>query len=392
MKMWERDYVLNKQIEAFTVGNDYIIDQHLVKYDCIASIAHARMLGKIGILTGHEVEKLVSALQEIVELDHQGEFTISREQEDCHTAIEEYLTDRLGEVGEKIHTGRSRNDQVLTALRLFSKEMLTDCKIRSTEVKKSIMEFVEKAGKVPLPGYSHGRKAMPSSISLWGQAFVDSMTDNETLLDTVYDLVDQSPLGTGAGYGIPLEVDRQYTADALGFDRVQQNPIYTQFSRGKFETTILHVLSQIMFDVNKIATDLIIFSMPEFGFFELPREFCTGSSIMPHKKNPDVLELLRAKYHKVVACEFQMKSIVGNLMTGYNRDVQLTKEPTIKGFQITNDSLAVLSLIFEHLQVNRENCENAMTDDVFATEEVYKLVQEGVPFREAYRKIARRYH
>lgn len=391
MKLWQKDYDLNKQVEAFTVGNDHILDHQIVKYDCMASMAHARMLGEIGILDQKEVNLITERLEEIIQLDRKGEFTISREQEDCHTAIEEYLTDHLGELGGKIHTGRSRNDQVLTALRLYYKEELKDCGNLVRKLEQSISKFVDKYGEVAIPGYTHMRKAMPSSVAMWAGAFIDSMKDNETVMKTAMDLIDQSPLGTGAGYGIPLELDRKHTARLLGFKRVQQNPIYAQFSRGKFEMTILHVLSQIMFDVNKIATDLIIFSMPEFGFFELPREFCTGSSIMPQKKNPDVLELLRAKYHEVVTCEFQIKSIMGNLMSGYNRDVQLTKEPTIKGFQITNDSLAIVSLIFEHLQVNRENCENAMTDDVFATEEIYKLVQEGIPFREAYRKIARRY-
>lgn len=387
MKLWQKDYDLNKQIESFTVGNDYIIDKQLVKYDCIASIAHAKMLGKIGILNQDEVEKLVSELDRVIQLDRGGKFTISREQEDCHTAIEQYLIRRLGDLGKKIHTGRSRNDQVLTALRLFYKDALVKCNHHIDELLDSISQFIDKYGDVVLPGYTHMRKAMPSSVELWAGAFIDSMKDNTVLVNTTFELIDQSPLGTGAGYGVPLNIDRQYSADILGFKRVQKNPIYAQHSRGKFEVTLLHALSQVMFDVNKIATDLIVFSMPEFGFYELPKELCTGSSMMPQKKNPDVLELLRAKYHEVSSYEFQVKGIIGNLISGYNRDSQLTKEPTLRGFQTTHDSLNILALVFRHLCVNKLNCEKALTNEIYATEEVYEFVKKGIPFREAYRRI-----
>jgi len=204
-------------------------------------------------------------------------------------------------------------------------------------------------------------------------------------------LTDRSPLGTGAGYGIPLKIDRKFTANLLGFKKVQENPIYTQNSRGKFESTILHTLSQVMFDLNKIASDLILFSVPEFGYFEIPKEFCTGSSIMPQKKNPDVLELLRAKYHIIISCEFQIKNMISNLISGYNRDLQLTKEPTMRGIEITKESLSIANLIFAHLKVNKENCKRALTKEVYATEEVYKLVKKGIPFREAYKTISKKY-
>ena len=205
------------------------------------------------------------------------------------------------------------------------------------------------------------------------------------------ELVDQSPLGTGAGYGVPFAIDRNFTAEELGFKRIQENPIYVQNSRGKFEASILHALTQIMFDLNKIATDLIFFSMTEFGYFELPDEFCTGSSIMPQKKNPDVLELLRAKYHLVVSYEFQIKNVCANLISGYNRDIQLTKEATMKSLQITKECLAITALIFTSLNVNREKCEQALTEEVFAVEEVYRLVEKGMPFREAYKVVAKKF-
>ncbi|MCG8608012.1 argininosuccinate lyase [bacterium] len=391
MKLWDKDSQVNEQIEDFTVGNDFILDQKLVKYDCRASIAHAKMLGRVGLLSDGEVEKLVEALDDIIMLDEKAEFLVRKEQEDCHTAIENHLTQRLGDLGKKIHTARSRNDQVLTALRLYYKDELQRCDELINVLYDAIADFDQKYGGVRWPGYTHLRKAMPSTMRLWATAFVDAMTDNQKLLSVAQQLVDQSPLGTAAGYGVPFEIDRKFTAGRLGFARVQGNPIYAQISRGKFEATILHALSQIMFDLNKMATDLTIFSMPEFSYFELPAEFCTGSSIMPQKKNPDVLELLRAKYHLVIGCELQIKNLSANLPSGYNRDVQLTKEPTMNGLETTQQCLAIACLIFENLEVHADRCEKALTEEVFATEEVYALVRKGVPFREAYREIARKF-
>jgi len=378
MKLWEKGYRLNKQIEEFTVGDDYILDQKLIKYDCIASIAHTKMLGKIGILKKGETQKLIKKLNNIIDLTNKGKFKILKEQEDCHTAIENYLTKKLGDLGKKM-------------MRLYYREELNDRKNLINELIKAIAKFVKKYGKIKLPGYTHTRKAMPSSIAMWGDSFIDSMKDNLKIVDSTLQLIDQSPLGTGAGYGLPIKIDRKYTARLLGFKKLQKNPIYTQNSRGKFESTILHALSQIMFDLNKIATDLIIFSIPELGYFELPKELCTGSSIMPQKKNPDVLELLRAKYHIILAYEFQVKNIISNLPSGYNRDFQLTKEPTMKGLEITKEGLSIMNLIFQNLKVNKENCNKALTKDVYATEKVYKLVKKGVPFRAAYKKISKRY-
>jgi argininosuccinate lyase len=391
MKLWEKGYKLNKKIEGFTVGEDYILDQRLVKYDCMASIVHAKMLGKIGILKKEEVSRLVKELNNIIQLDKKGKFEILKEDEDCHTAIENHLTKKLGILGKKIHTARSRNDQVLTALRLYYKDELNECKKSCTDFINALEKFSKKYEKIKLPGYTHTRKAMPSSIALWINSFIDSMKDNLKLIDLTLELIDQSPLGTGAGYGVPLDIDRKYTAKLLGFAKVQNNPIYAQNSRGKFESTMLHALTQVMFDINKIASDLIIFSTPEFGYFELPKEFTTGSSIMPQKKNPDVLELLRAKYHVVVSYEFQIKSVTGNLLSGYNRDLQLTKEPTMKGLEITKESISIMELIFENLVVNEKRCKDSLTEEVYATEKAHELVKKGVPFREAYREISKKY-
>jgi argininosuccinate lyase len=386
-KLWDKGYHLDGEVEEFTVGDDYLLDQRLVRYDCLASMAHARALGRVGILGPDEVERLLEELQSIIRLDQEGEFLVLPEHEDCHTANENHLTGTLGELGEKIHAGRSRNDQVLAALRLYYKDQLADCRGLSASLVQSIEQFAARYSEVALPGYTHSRKAMPSSIGLWAESFIDSMDDNGILIDAAVELIDQSPLGTGAGYGVPLDLDREYMAGLLEFERVQQNPIYTQNSRGKFEATILHALAQVLLDLNKMATDLIFFSMPEFGYFELPEELCTGSSIMPQKRNPDVLELVRARYHQVVALEFQVKNTIANLISGYHRDLQMTKEPVMKGFQVLRESLSVMARVFDRLEVNEERCAAGLTAEVYATERVYELVKKGVPFREAYRRV-----
>jgi len=388
-KLWDKGYDLNKTIESYTVGNDPILDKQLIYYDCIASIAHTKMLGKMGLLTKTEAMYLVQELKHIIDLDKKGEFPITQDQEDCHTAIEMFLTNSLGDVGKKIHTARSRNDQVLTALRLYYKDQINNINQLIEGLIYSISSFTSDHGNIQFPGYTHMQRAMPSSFDLWGTAFLDSMKDNLLLLDTVNKLVDQSPLGTAAGYGVPLNIDREFTAKELGFSSVQNNSVYTQFSRGKFEISVLHVLSQIMLDLNKIASDLILISMSEFGYVEIPDEFCTGSSIMPQKKNPDVLELLRAKYHVVSSFEFQVSQLTANLISGYNRDIQLTKEPVMRGFSITAESIKIAILLFQNISVNEQKCKDAMTDELFATEKVYELVKKGVPFRDAYLKIAK---
>jgi argininosuccinate lyase len=391
MKVWDKGQPINKAVERFTVGEDYMLDDQLVPYDCQASIAHVRMLGKMGILEKKEVDQLVQGLDKIQRLHEKKKFVILPEHEDCHTAIENWLTETLGDLGKKIHTGRSRNDQILTALRLYYKAALTAVEKAIVVYQQTLVEFVRKFGKVSFAGYTHTRKAMPSSVKLWADAYVDAAQDNRKLIKTTLVLVDQSPLGSGAGYGLPLDLDRVFTASQLGFNRVQKNPIYVQISRGKFEGTILHALTQIMFDLNKMATDMIFFSIPEVGYFGLPKEFCTGSSIMPQKQNPDVLELIRAKYHKIVAYEFEIKNIIANLISGYNRDLQETKEPVLKSFNIVQQSLEIMVLVINGIRVDAEKCAVSLTEDVFATERVYELVKQGIPFREAYKIIGKQY-
>jgi len=324
-------------------------------------------------------------------LDARGKFKLRREDEDCHTAIEKYLVKKLGNTGRKIHTARSRNDQVLTALRLYYRDELESVARLIDGFSGSLSGFRKKYGSICMPGYTHMRKAMPSTAGLWAGSFIESMDDNRRLLVFISRHTDQSPLGTGAGYGLPVKVDRKHTARLLGFGRTQQNPVYVQNSRGKFEASILHALGQVVYDLNKIASDIILFSMPEFGYFVIPEELCTGSSIMPHKRNPDALELVRAKYQQLVSQEFRVKGIIGNLPSGYNRDLQLTKEPVMSAFDTTKACLNVMALVMRGLRVDRKKCESAMTRELYSAERVHRLVRKKIPFRDAYRKVSEKF-
>ncbi len=392
MKLWKKGVDSHTLIEKFTVGNDYVLDMTLLPYDCIASQAHARMLCKIGILTKQEEKKINQCLTKILKLSSEDAFVITPQDEDCHTAIENFLTKELGETGKKIHTARSRNDQVLTALRLYEKDELKKIKIIIQEYKGTLKKIISPYGKIPIPGYTHMQKAMPSSITMWLGSYIDSIEDTLILIDSVDTLIDQSPLGSAAGFGVPIfSLDKKMTAKEMGFSKVMDNPMYCQLSRGKFEATLIHMMTQILFDLNKLSTDLMLFSMKEFGYVELPEEFCTGSSIMPQKKNPDVLELVRAKYFVILGEEMKVQSIIGNLMSGYNRDLQLTKEPIIVSFETTKACLEVMSLVLSKIKINESQCKKAMTPELFATEEAYKLVKKGVPFREAYRTVGKKY-
>jgi argininosuccinate lyase len=392
MKLWDKGYRLDSAVERYTVGDDYRLDAALVKHDCLASIAHAGALHKAGILSLSEKRRLVRELRRILSLDRKGEFSILPEDEDGHTAIEKFLTAALGDLGKKIHTARSRNDQVVTALRLYSREKLHNVEQRIEALARALRRKAGKSKRIRMPGYTHARKAMPSSFAAWLEAFAESMQDNRIPIRAALSLLDQNPLGTGAGYGIPVfAVDRSQTARELGFRRVQKSALYVQNSRGKFEAVTVSALSNVMLDINKMCADLILFSMDEFGFVRLPREICTGSSIMPQKMNPDVLEIARARYHTVIANEHQIKSIIGNLMSGYNRDLQLTKKPLMESFEIVESTLSIMLHVMEGIMVDEEKSRLACTPEIYATEEVYRLVQSGVPFRDAYRKVAEKY-
>ena len=384
-KIWDKGFEVDKRVEEFTVGNDFLIDMKLINYDCKASIIHAKMLRKIGVLSKTELKKIINALNEII---NSNDLTIKINDEDCHTAIENYLIKKIGDAGKKIHTARSRNDQVLTALRLYYLDNIKNCDLLQKEWIKSLKKFKNKFGTINFPGYTHFRKAMPSSINMWSEAFIESSIDNSKLLKVSKNIINKSPLGTAAGYGVPMNIDREFTAKEMGFDS-NQNPIYAQISRGKFEKLLIHSLVQIMYDINKISSDLILFSMDELGYFEIPEKFCTGSSIMPQKNNPDVLELLRAKYNNVRSYESEVLNITSNLPSGFHRDFQLTKEPTMKAIETTLDCIKMITMLINELVVNEKRCDEALSEEIYATEKAYKLVEKGVPFRSAYKIIAK---
>lgn len=388
-KLWQKG---NKKIdplfEAFATKEDLVLDQKLIPYDIEGSIAHAKMLKKVGILTESELNTLKKGVNEILKLWKQGKFNLELGDEDMHTKIEDYLTKNYGEAGKKIHTARSRNDQVLTALRLYSKEQLNLVKQELENLKTSFKSFGKKHKDIPMPGYTHMQKAMPSSIKLWADCFVDSLSDDLIYLDTIYKLIDQSPLGSGAGYGIPIKIDRQLSAKLLNFAKVQENPIYCQHSRLKFEELILSCLITILQDINKFASDVLLFTTSEFNFFSVAGNLTTGSSIMPQKKNIDVAEVLRAKVHLVLGNYVQIVSLSTNLISGYNRDFQDSKKPFMESLDLTLGSLKVASLLVKGLTPNKEILDKAMTEELYATEKALKLVSKGMPFREAYKKVA----
>ena len=388
MKLWDKDGKMPAEVEAFLSGEDAFLDQKLVPFDCKASIAHAHMLKKIGVLSEKEGAQLVEGLQEIIKLHTEGKFHVKQADEDCHTAIEAYLIQKYGETGKKIHTARSRNDQVLTALRLYEKDAIHQVQALILTLKDCLLQLSKTYGYIEIPGYTHMQKAMPTIVKVWLGAFVSSFEDTLKVFHLADELVDQSPLGTGAGFGIPVfDIDREMTAKAMGFSSVLENPLYAQMSRGKIEATLMHALTQILFDLNKLSTDLLLFSMAEFGYVLLPSEFCTGSSIMPQKKNPDVLELVRASYHVVLGEEMKIKGIISNLMSGYNRDLQLTKGPMMQAIEITLGCLKSLCLLLPKITINEGTCKKAMSGELYATEEAYELVKKGIPFREAYHQV-----
>jgi argininosuccinate lyase len=386
-KLWHKNYELNELVEAFTVGDDYLLDANLVAADCTASIAHAIMLKEICILSPAELDSLKKELLDIIELASQGKFPIKPSDEDCHTAIENHLVKKLGDAGKKIHTGRSRNDQVIAALRLYARDYLSELELRCTNLIGSLLAFTRQYRDMPMPGRTHMQIAMPSSLGLWALSFAEQLLDDLSLVETAYTLNDMCPLGSAASYGVPLPLKRELVAELLGFSKLQNNVLYVNNSRGKIESIILDAAGQIVLSLSKLAEDLIIFSMPEFKYFNLPAELCSGSSIMPQKKNPCALELVRAKSATIFAYSSQIKNIVRALPSGYNRDFQETKGPFIRGVNTALACVEVMNLCVQKLEINDKKLLNGFIPEIFATDRALELVKQGIPFRDAYKEV-----
>ncbi len=378
-------------LESFETEGDLAWDQKLVLHDVKGSLAHAKMLHKIGILTKIELLDLEKGLSEIVDLYEQGKFVLNLGDEDVHTKIEGYLTENYGEVGKKIHTARSRNDQVITALRLYTKDQLDSIEKELISLQNAFISFQKKHGHIPMPGYTHMQKAMPSSIELWIGSMIASLQDDLVLLHVAFELVNSSPLGSAAGYGVPLDLDRNYTAKVLGFSSVTENPLYVQNSRGKVEAVVLSSCISILQTINRFSSDVLLFTTSEFDFFSVLEKVTTGSSIMPQKKNVDLAELLRSKVHLVLGNYTQIVSLTSNLISGYNRDLQDTKKPLMESLEITLSSIMVCWILLESLAPNKKVLESSMTEELFATEQALKLVKSGMSFRDAYKKVGKKW-
>ena len=386
-KLWQKDYDLDAEVEAFTVGEDHLLDAVLVEADCLGSVAHALTLVRAGVLKRAEAVKLRRELARVVRDWRAGRFAIARADEDVHTAVENRVTKRLGDLGKKMHTGRSRNDQVIVDLRLWGKAALLDLTAAACEAAGELLKLAAKGKDWPLVGRTHTQRAMPSSMGLWAGAFAESLLDDVELLRSAYDLIDRCPLGSAASYGVPLPLDRAYTARLLGFREAHNNVLYANNARGKFEAICLAAAAQVMLDLSRLAQDLILWSLPEFGYFRLPRELCSGSSIMPQKRNPCGLELVRAKAASVYSQLFAALEISRALPSGYNRDNQETKGFFMRGLGTATASARIAALSVRRLEVDLKALKAAFHPEVFATDEALDLVLKGVPFRDAYKQV-----
>jgi argininosuccinate lyase len=387
-KLWQKGYAVHPAIEEYLAG-DIALDDRLVEADALGSIAHAKMLGTIGLLTAEEVTALTAELRRIVALAEAGQFRMTVADEDVHTKIENHLVATVGEAGKRIHTARSRNDQVLVDLRLFTRVELTALTGHLLDAVEALVALAERGKDIPMPGYTHMQRAMLSSVGLWAAGFAEALLDDLAVVETAYAINDQSPLGSAASYGVPFPIDRQYVADLLGFAKVQRNVLYAQAGRGKFEGLVVQALAQIMVDLSRLAQDILLFTTSEYDFFRVAPQLTTGSSIMPQKHNLDAMELLRAKAHTVLGYQAQILGTVAGLPSGYNTDFGETKGAFMAALDTTAASLRVMAIFVEGLEPQPERMAAACSPQLFATDHAYALVRDQeMPFRDAYRLIA----
>jgi len=389
MKLWDTGISIDKKIEHFTVGNDRVVDIHIAKYDVIASLAHAKMLQKIGILSAEELKQLEKGLNSLSKQIEEGTFVIEPQFEDVHSKIEFELTKTLGEVGKKIHTARSRNDQVLVALQLFYKENLKLIHAKTKTLFETLLSLAETHKDKLLPGYTHLQVAMPSSFGLWFSAYAEVLIDDVYLLNAALKTVDQNPLGSAAGYGSSFPIEREFTAKELEFSTLKFNVVAAQMSRGKSERTIALALGSLCNTMGRFAMDICLYMSQNFGFVSFPDELTTGSSIMPHKKNPDVFELIRGKCNKIQGLYTEMVLITNNLPSGYHRDFQLLKENMISAIEEVKDILDILNYTINQIQVKDIDLNDPKYQYLFTVDNINTLVEKGMSFREAYQKIGK---
>ncbi len=387
---------IDNEVLAFTAGRDVELDQALVVVDCIGTAAHVAMLSKMPVsprlITEEERKQVTEGLVEIIGLARQGKFKIQLADQDVHLAVERTLTKKLGDLGKKIHTCRSRNDQIAVDLRLYAKEQLLDTLEEAAALVSALVAFGKKHELVPMVGRTHMQPGMPSSVGLWATAHAESLLDDCVSLVNAFELNDQCPLGSAASYGVPLPINRQLTSDLLGFGRPTHNVLYANNGRGKMESIVLGAMAQVMLSLSRLAQDFMLFTMPEFNYFKLPAEFCTGSSIMPQKQNPDVCELVRAKASRVKAAELGVYDLVKGSPTGYNRDLQEAKELFMEGIATTRSCLRILAPLVKATKINQKQLVDGFTPDVFATDRALELVGEGMPFRDAYHHVKENLH
>jgi len=387
MKLWDKGTEINALIEAFTIGRDTEMDHFLAEFDVIGSLAHIQMLESIGLLTSQELKVISEELREIYKIIKSGKFIIEAGSEDVHSQVELMLTRKLGDAGKKIHSGRSRNDQVLLDLKLFTRAEIKAVTAQVLDLFELFIAQSEKFKTVLMPGYTHLQVAMPSSFGLWFGAYAESLTDDLLLLQTAYRIADQNPLGSAAGYGSSFPLNRQMTTDLLGFESMNFNVIYAQMGRGKVEKTVAFALASIAATLSRLAYDVCLFMSQNFNFVSLPDELTTGSSIMPHKKNPDVFELLRSHCNRIQSLPSQILLITNNLPSGYFRDLQLIKEIFIPSFAELKNCLSIACFAISNMKVNDKIMDDHRYQNIYSVEEVNRLVIQGVPFREAYRQI-----
>ena len=384
MKIWNQSSKDNDSaIDYFLSSEDIVLDQELFLYDIQASIAHAHELQAVNILTKSETKKIIASLKKLANLFQTKKFKLTPKYEDCHSAIEQYLIKELGSVGKKIHTGRSRNDQVMVAMRLYARAKLDEIQSINLKIVQSLLDKAEKHSSDPMPGYTHLQRAMPSSWGLWFGAFAESFLDNIDLLNNAQSWMNINPLGTAAGYGVNLPIKRDISTKELGFKRKQLNSLYVQNSRGKFELELIGALKQPMLDVRKFSWDMSMFLTQEFNLLTIPSKYLTGSSIMPNKSNPDVIEIMRANYSVIAGHYSELENLI-SLPSGYHRDLQLTKRSLIHSFHCASKTLELVPNLIKSIKVDVKRSAEFIDQDMMMTDRAYDLVQSGMPFREAY--------